>query len=514
MKTKYLFKGLIVAILMILSVSSCTKEDELITELSVEREFAPIGLTSIIRNQTIVELTWTTEETVDYYVVDFSTDEAFTAIVQTVNVNASQLPIQVPLAGETFYYIRVKAVSARGLDDSKYATTTAQTLTEQIFLPIQPGDIQATEALLRWIPNSDVTEIVVNPGNITRSLSPEEKVSGIATITGLTGETDYTAMIMNNSTIRGVRNFTTGIDIGTGTLVLPTDDLFQMIADANPGDILVLEAGDYTDQIGTITLNKSLTLRGLRNFDKPLLKVSFSIVGGATNVSLIDLDLTGDIATDLTDVVRYSGAGSFNSLTITGCNIHQYNRSFVAGNTTSAILNTLTVNNCVVTDVLTSGGDFIDFRNSDVLNVTVSNSTFNNCAPGRDFFRIDAAGDSNGTGQTCNILLDSCTLYGVSNTADRILYVRFNSNDITVRKSIFAETTAYYSNQSSTDANIDFISNNYFNASGFYDSAQTRYDATTTYTTLNPGFTNAAAGNFTLSNQTLIDNAIGDPRWR
>ena len=213
-------------------------------------------------------------------------------------------------------------------------------------------------------------------------------------------------------------------------------------------------------------------------------------------------------------VVRYSGAGSFNSLTITGCNIHQYNRSFVAGNTTSAILNTLTVNNRVVTDVLTSGGDFIDFRNSDVLNVTVSNSTFNNCAPGRDFFRIDAAGDSNGTGQTCNILLDSCTLYGVSNTADRILYVRFNSTDITVRKSIFAETTAYYSNQSSTDANIDFISNNYFNAPGFYDSAQTRYDATTTYTTLNPGFTNAAAGNFTLSNQTLIDNAIGDPRWR
>lgn len=510
-----MLKGLLVTLVLMLTFTSCSNEEELITELQIEREFAPIELRSIIRNQTIVELNWTTEETIDYYLVEVSTDEDYAAIVETVNVDASELPVQIPLAGETFYYIRVKAISARGLDDSKYATTTAQTLTEQIFLPIQPGDVQATEALLRWLPNSTVTELVINPGNVTRTITAQEKIDGMATITGLTGETDYTVMIMNNSVIRGIQNFTTGIDIGTGVLVLPTDDLFQMIADANPDEILVLEAGDYTDQIGTITLNKSITIRGLRNFDKPRLKVSFSIGTGATNVSLIDLDLTGDVPTMLLDVVRFSEPGSFNSLLISGCNIHQYDRSFVAGNTTSAILNTLTVTNCVVTDVVTNGGDFIDFRNSDVLNVSVSNSTFNNCAPGRDFFRIDAAGDSNGTGQTCNVLLDSCTLYGVSNSSSRrILYVRFNSNDITVRKTLIAATLGYYSNQSSTDPTTTFINNNYYNAPGFYDTTQTVYDTSTNYTTLDPGFTNPAAGNFTVSNQTLRDNAVGDPRWR
>ena len=32
--------------------------------------------------------------------------------------------------------------------------------------------------------------------------------------------------------------------------------------------------------------------------------------------------------------------------------------------------------------------------------------------------------------------------------------------------------------------------------------------------TLDPGFTDAANGNFKVSNQTIIDNEIGDPRWR
>jgi hypothetical protein len=30
---------------------------------------------------------------------------------------------------------------------------------------------------------------------------------------------------------------------------------------------------------------------------------------------------------------------------------------------------------------------------------------------------------------------------------------------------------------------------------------------------LDPGFVNAAAGNFTVSSQALIDSKTGDPRW-
>lgn len=513
MKIKYIVKAVFTMFLAFL-VTNCAYNEDVIEELSLAREFAPVNLTARVRNQTNVELNWDTNENADHYVIEFSADDPnFTSIFQTETVTEDELPILVSLEGETLYSIRVKAVSLRGLDDSSWAITEAQTLTEQIFLPSEPGDIEATQATLRWPANSNVTHIIIQPGDIRHDITSQEKIDGIAIVTGLTGETDYTATLYNNTKIRGIAMFTTGIDVGDNTLVLPTDDLFQMIADAAPGDILLLEQGDYTSQTGTITLDKSITIQGLRTDFKPTLMVSFAIVDGAADVSLIDLDLTGDTPNNLVDVVRYTGAGNYNSLLVRGCIIHDYNRSFIAGNVIDAIVQSVVVENCVVSNILTSGGDFIDFRDSDALNVSVTTSTFNNCAPGRDFFRLDDAGTSTQTGITANVLLDQCTIYGCSNTTDRILYVRFQLNKITVTNNLFAETTAYYSNQSRTDPNPTFDNNNYFNAPGFY-TTNTVYDATTTYTTEDPGFVDVASGNFTITNQTLLDNQVGDPRWR
>lgn len=513
MKTKYILKTLFILCLAF-AITSCGYDEEVINDLDVNRAFAPVALTAKIRNQTTVELNWTVRPNVSKYVVEFSADDPnFGTIFKAVDVTPNQLPIQIALEGETVYSIRVKAISAIGSEESTWAVVNATTLTEQLMLPFEAGDVAATRATFRWVANSNVTQLVLQPGDIIHVITSQEKTDGVATVMGLTGETAYSVTLLNNTKIRGTAAITTGIDVGDNTLVLPTDDLFQMIADAAPGDILLLEQGDYTAQAGTITLDKSITIQGLRRDFKPLLKVSFSIVTGATDVSLIDLDLTGDTPTLLTDVVRYTGVGNFNSLLISGCNIHDYDRSFVAGNVTDAILQSLKVENNVVTNILTSGGDFIDFRNSDVLNVEVKTSTFNNCAPGRDFFRLDDAGTSTQKGLVCNVLLDSCTLYACSNTDDRILYVRFQTNKLTVSNNLFAETSAYYSNQSRTDPTPTFLNNNYFNAPAFF-ATNTVFDNTTNYTTLNPGFVNAAGGNFTITNQTLKDNAVGDPRWR
>lgn len=511
MKTKHIIK-VIFTLFLTFAITSCGYDEDVINDLDVNRAFAPVALTAKIRNQTTVELNWTVRPNVTKYVIEFSADDPnFASIFKTVEVIAAQLPIQVALEGETVYSIRVKAISAAGLEDSKWAIVTATTLTEQIMLPFEPGDVAATKTTFRWIPNSNVTQLVLQPGDITYVITAQEKVDGVATVTGLTGETAYTAKLLNNAKIRGTAAFTTGIDVGDNTLVLPTDDLFQMIADAAPGDILLLEQGDYTSQIGTITLDKSITIQGLRKDFKPRLKVSVAIIDGAADVSLIDLNLTGDTVTALTDVVRYTGAGNYNSLLVKGCVIHDYDRSFIAGNVTGAIVQSVTVEDCIVTNVLTSGGDFIDFRNSDALNVVVKTSTFNNVAPARDFFRIDAAGTSNGNA-TVNVLLENCTLYGVCNTADRIVYVRFNANVITVRRNIFAATDAIYSNQSTT-SDPTFLNNNYFNTPGLHNTA-TKFDNSGNFTTLDPGFVNAASGNFKITNQTLLDNNIGDPRWK
>ncbi|MFV0566484.1 MAG: DUF5123 domain-containing protein [Flavobacteriaceae bacterium] len=512
-------KNIIALLFVLLTFINCGYNEPLVEVLDINREFSPINLTARVRNQTTVELNWNSneEDYINYYVVEFSADDAnFGAISETVNVNSEELPVQVRLEGETVYYIRVKAVSNRNIEDSKWSTTEVTTLTEQIMLASEAGDIEALQATLRWEAGLNVTHFMLQPGNIRHDITSEEKTNGVAAITGLTSETEYTATLYNNTKIRGTAEFTTGIDVGDNTLVTVNDDLFQMIADAEDGDILLLEQGDYTAQTGDITLDKSITIQGLRADFKPQLKVSFSIVAGAEDVNLIDLDLTGDVAGGLLDVVKYSDVGNYNSLLINGCVIHDYDRSFLTGNITDAIVQSIEVENCIITNIMSNSGDFIDFRNSDVFNMSITKSTFNNCAPGRDFFRIDDAGTSTQSGNVCNVTLDSCTLYGCANNSSRrLMYVRFQANKITVTNTLIAETVSEgYSDQSRTDPAPTFSDNNYFNAPGFYDPAQVVFDGTTSYTTLDPGFANVASGNFTITNQTLLDNAVGDPRWR
>lgn len=518
MKTKYIPKTLF-TLLLAFFIASCGYNEDVLEELAIDREFAPVDLTARVRNQTSVELNWMvndiTTENISYYIVEFSADDSnFGTIFLTEQVSADELPIQIRLEGETLYSIRVKAVSSRGLKDSSWAIVEAQTLTEQIMLPSELGDIEASQATLRWEAGLNVTHFILQPGDIRYDINNQEKAVGVATIPNLISETDYAATLYNSSKIRGTVEFTTGIDVGGNTLVLPTDDLLQMIADAAPGDILLLEQGDYTSQTGTVILDKPITIQGLRVDFKPQVSLAFELTSGATDVNLIDLDIDG--ALTYSDAVDFSGTGNYNSLLISGCYIHDFTRSLIKGHTTDALIQTVTIENCIVTDIVSSGGDFIDFRNSNVYNLNLTTSTFDNCAPGRDFIRIDDAGStSGGIGYTSNVLIDECTLYKVANSSSkRIVYVRFNVNEIEIRNTLITDSPDIdaISDRTQTDENIVFVNNNYFNAPALTDSSEVRYDPNAT--TLNPGFVDAENGDFTVTNQTILDNQIGDPRWR
>ena len=521
MKTKYIFKGLIAILILAIGISSCESYNEgLLDGIGNSREFSPIGLKATIRNQTTVELTWTvkTDENADHYVVEFSADDPeFKTIYKTLQVTAAQLPIQVPLEGETVYSIRVKAVNGSGLEDSKWSVITATTLSEQILFPVADLDVESKQVTLRWTPNSNVTQIVLNPGNITHVITPAEKTAGIAIVTGLTGETDYTASLFNGTKKRGERSFKTGIDIGNGILVKPEDDLNAKIAAAPSDATLVLMPGDYKAFTGEIVLSKPITIRGLRAGDKPKLHVRFTLNAGASSLTLIDLDLNGD--NTQTDIVKYNQNGNYGKLLLSGCIVHDYLGSFT--NTATGVvarIESITVENSIFTNIDTaSTGEFIDFRTSYVNSIVLTKSTFNKCAASRAFIRLDAAATLSGSGLTSNTLIDSCTFYGVANTIAQsgyqFLYIRFATNITTIRNSLFAETIARYANQAATAAPA-FSNNNYYNAATLNAASPVsplKSDAAGT--ALNPQFTNAATGDFTIGNQTLKDNKVGDPRW-
>ncbi|WP_163399010.1 DUF5123 domain-containing protein [Flavobacterium fluviatile] len=523
MKIKNIFKGLLATLLLLVFFTGCESyNDALLTDIGNKRLFSPILEKPQIRNQTNVELNWETRTEDDHYVIEFSADDPeFTTIFKTVEVTADELPVLVSLEGETLYSIRVKAVSA-GKEDSKWSVTTANTLSEQSFLPFQDGDIQAKSVTLRWTPGINVTNIVLTPGDVTHVITNEEKAAGVATVGGLTPEANYQANLYNGTKKRGAATFTTAYDLAAGAILLNTSDDIKAIIEAGGYTEYVFEPGDYTSQGVNITLPAgAVTFRGLRSYDKPKLNVTFVIQAGSSNVSLIDLDLSGkaNTAAVKTQVVEYAASSTYGKLLISGCTIQDYGKSLVGAITdVNAKIESITVENSIVTNVCVSGatGDFIDFRTSYVGLIALKSSTFNNCATGRAFIREDAY-TGFGSTLTSNVLIDSCTLYGVTNTISasgyNILYVRFVSNATIIRNSIFAETIARFTNNSATVIPT-FSNNNYFNAVTLNTGPVTAsVKADTGGTALNPGFTNAAAGDFTISNQTLIDNKVGDPRW-
>ncbi len=527
MNIKYILKGLITSLLIVLVFTNCENYNEpLLDGIGNTREFSPLNLTAKLRNQTTVELNWTVKEGENNFVVEFSADDpTFSTIFKTVQVTASQLPIQIKLEGETVYSIRVKAVTP-GLDDSKWSIITAATLSEQIFLPIIPGDIAGKQATLRWGANSNVTQIVLTPGNITHAITAAEKTAGIATITGLAGETTYNAILQNGSKNRGQISFTTEVDPTNAIVISPADDLMASIATAaSSGKVLLLQPGDYTSQTGLVTLSQTLTLRALTSWNKPKLKINFLLNSGVGNLSLIDLDLTGAGMTN-SSVITISSAGTFNDILIRGCYVHDYTRSLFANTAGASKINSLIVDNTIVKNVNTNAGaEFIDVRSSYIKSIVLQNSTFDTCSDSREFIRLDQSAGLSGTGLTSDVLINSCTLYKVCTTvaAKRILYLRFASNTSTVKNTLITDTpTALYSNQNGTATPTTpptFAGNNYFNANPLFTPAvpaltTTTLDKSTTFTTLDPQYTDAANGNFKLKNQTLIDNKVGDPRWR
>ena len=526
MKNRIKNIGFIMGLFSLLFVACEDKIDPIVEEIQFERVFTPLELTTRIRNMTTAEISWNLRDDADSYVVEISEDSLlFNTIVRTVEVAPDEVPVSIVLEGQTQYSARVKGVSNGGVADSKWAEVAFKTDAENIFAPLAGEKITANSVTINWPAGESADKFVILPGNTERVITADEIAAGEATITGLNSETEYTIRMVRGTKQRGQVTFTTLVDIGDATAVYPEDDLSAMVAAAAEGDVLVLFPGEFMVHTGTLTLNKSIAIRGLYPYDKPIVHIQFVLEDGVQNVEIADLEMAGSytdpetsLATVLDHAFQYNTTGvSYGSLTVTGCNIHDYSKSLFAGSSSIAsTIESISMDNSVVTNILTDGADGIDFRGGYVASLSLTNSTFNNVAPGRDFIRLD---DTSGAfpGMVTDVLIDHCTLYGVSNnTSRRVLYVRFVDNTLTVTNTIIAETVGYYTNQSRS-AQPECSRNNYFNAEGFYTdgyASGAKIDLSTNYTTVNPGFVDAVNGDFTVTNQDLIDFSVGDPRWR
>ena len=170
---------------LVLGAASCSEPDDIITSVQYDRLFSPTEVGARVRNRTAVEISWQTRNAkVDQYTVEISTDEAFGSIAKSVTAIASPVTIA-GLDGETDYFVRVKA-SAEGIRESKWSPSAKFTTdTENIYLPLLDGDLQATSVNLRWTPGQVVESIEVLDQSgakvKTQAVSSSESAAGVAT---------------------------------------------------------------------------------------------------------------------------------------------------------------------------------------------------------------------------------------------------------------------------------------------------------------------------------------------
>ena len=254
-------------------------------------------------------------------------------------------------------------------------------------------------------------------------------------------------------------------------------------------------------------------LQGQRQADdfRAVIRGRFQIEAGAS-LDVNQLVIDGS-KTDGGQTFNYTADGEYDHLSVQDCEVFgtASSKGFYYVNV-KAKINNITINNSLIHDIGCSGGDMFDCRTGAIVTLNITNSTIYKCADARDLVRYDnASGDFPEV--TPIITIDHCTLDAVANNASRrILYVRFTGNQNVFTNNIVTNTIGNFSNQASTGVPT-FKNNNYWNAAALNAEGGAGKFIDTESRALDPGYANAANGDFTVSNEDIIYYGVGDPRW-
>jgi hypothetical protein len=514
--------------------TACDDQSDEITALSADRLFSPINLEARVVNQVNVRLSWSAVKGADTYAIDVYLSEDQSTDVDedetTNDINVSGTPVRsisgltsddIPytvtgLEGETKYTFVISA-QGEGIKDSKGTSIEAKTSAEQILKTVADEEIEAKSVVLRWTSSAVGCTIQVTPGDISHVITAEEDADMAATISGLTGETEYTAKIVSTSgKTRGTTTFKTAVDLGGATAVKPGDDVQAAIDAAEAGATLAFYPGTYSytndeGKVGALKITKDIKFTAVRPSDRPVINANLQLNSGASfTASQVVFDGTGTASNYAFD---YKEAGTYGNFILDDCEIMNYEKGFYYISV-AAYMSEITINNCLIHGI-GSSGDMFDCRMGCYKEFNLTENTIWNSCTSRDFIRLD--NDGYNASYVPTITVKNNTLIGMSNTSSRrLLYVRYTGNTISFTNNIVANTTSTrgFSDNAYT-ATPTFSNNYYYNASNFVsavDSSTAKfYD--TTGTVADPKFADAANGDFTVGDEDIAYKKAGASRW-
>ena len=500
--------------------ASCSSPMDEITELGINRNFAPVALTAKVVNKTNVKLEWNKSDAESYTIEVFYEDPDFTGspIMTISGLTNADIPFTVEgLEGETEYFFRVKAVGGK-LSDSKWSTISATTDTEQIFYPVdEENDVTESTITVRWPAGATATAIVVTPGDKEFPVTADAIAAGEFTVTGLDAETEYTIKLMNGTKTRGTVKAKTAIDLGGAIHVKAGADLKALLDAAVDGDVFAFDPGTYSilneeEKPTTYEITKKISFKSVRSYDRAIIKAGFILATGA-EFSMNQIVLDGDKTVG--NAISYAGTakGTECKLTIEDCEVTGFKTTLIT-DAKADIVGYITINNSIIHD-MPLGNRCIDFQGGAIAELLITNSTIYNVSGGDSFVRNDDKGTYKGK---LYVNIDHCTLDGFNTTGKGILYMRkgAKTGDLTM-----SFTNNIVSNSSGVFCNFTpvveatFEHNNYFNspnlvqatateAAKYFDNAGTAYD---------PQYADYTKFDFTVGSDDVKALKIGDPRW-
>ena len=500
-------------------ISSCSDIDP-VHSLELSRVLSPTNLSVRIRNSVNLELSWDAMDKATSYTVEVYQGETAegTPVFTQEGINADTYTVKAGLLGETVYYVQVKA-AGEGIADSKWTGMKVTTDAEQIFKAVDAAEITHHSAVIRWIDgmmtNADAgNKVTVTPVSdasaaLEYTVTSEDVTNGYVTIDGLTQDTEYQAVMKRGSVTRGTVNFKTRIDTGD---MIPIDEganLAEKLADANDGDAFVLLGSSYT-LTEDFELTKSISLTSIDPTNKPTISGGRFIFNSEV-ASFSMSNIIFDVENNYGNFLEAKG-GSLGSLTLEGCEIKNTKNNMIYSNA-AADFGTITVNNCIISNIGDSGDGVFDIRKGTLTSVTITNSTITDVK--RTFIRIEVH---------TAFSMKNCTLYNVAtvdNANNRGLFSLAKGKTLEVENCLFYGiglespqnvNSGVWGRSDKMKATTNYANNYYFNCPNLWGNLY-KDDNSSVATKCDPQFTDAANGDFTVQSQDLKDNQVGDPRW-
>ena len=526
-------------------LAGCTSIADELTELSLTRCLEPLNLEYTISNGDSVVFNWDLVTGSDQFALQiaensgtFETEDGklTSSVIHDMVIKADQVPFGIKLTADQEYYFRVQAqTSANDKEPSKwavYADPIATYAVRSNLFPEVTGRT-ATSITLSWNEDPDVTHILCTPREgtpVRYDLSEDEVKAHTATVSNLTASTNYTVGLYYMSANRGELSLYTMPDLSGIAPVSTVEDLKQAFTD-KASKVVVSMAGSPYD-LGSVDLTGDMEIYGEEAADgtRPVILGEVHI-----NTATLDhfysegIEWNGD-EQSFGFLIQIKNGGGFttgvtvNSITYKNCTITGYSKGIMYEWSQPLDMNSYTLDGCELYDVNVEGaggGEGIDIRNANTTigNITIRNSTLYNSF--RSFLRIDAdVTISGGINLENNTFMSLCSVAENSNRG--FMAIRTTKvAGVTVSNNLFLNMTGFATFVGDNSANMKasdmrLSNNHFFNLSEtYFNDYCTEANAIAgggSVLAADPCF-NSAGMNFHLTNSTLLNAKVGDPRW-